>query len=141
MAQFGTKIRNELLKYLLLKEVDTLDPKTNNMLRDLLVDQLINVLQPEVASHIKIEFCKDPDISWTNILQLTEDYRRTLLPHKKMVAFDQREVREKSRFCSTHGLGNHSTSFCQDKLSTKPQPINRFVKRKADSGNDKTELC
>jgi len=102
--QFGARIRHELLKYLLMSEADVLgNISTNSVVTAMLIDQLVKIIEPAAAAYVKMACCANPQMTWTNVLQLAEDFHR----NNSSGSVGGR------RHCSNHGWGTHSTKYCK----------------------------
>jgi hypothetical protein len=103
IIQFGSQLRSELLKFLTLTEEKA--KGSEEIITPLLIDQLVNVLDPGSSSYIKNEVCKQSSLTWSAVLTLAEDYRRNTI--------SATTTQRKQQFCTSHGWGNHSTPNCK----------------------------
>jgi hypothetical protein len=75
LIQFGARLRAEYLKYLLLTENQT--QPMEQALMGALMAQLFDVIDSGITTQVKNKIYEDPDLTWTDILKIAENFRQT----------------------------------------------------------------
>jgi uncharacterized protein YjgD (DUF1641 family) len=81
LIQYGARIRSEYLKYALITENQTGPMET--ALVAALMEQLFNSIDQEIASQVRNKINERADLTWTEILKITENFRQTNIKTSK----------------------------------------------------------
>jgi hypothetical protein len=131
ILQFGSKIRATYLQYLLITEDKTGPMET--AIVGALMEQLFDVIDPTISAHVKIKVGENPEMTWIEILKITENFRHTTTKTVRTVTTTNSTRNRSSHstslnhYCDFHKRkGGHSTAECflNPNNPNKPPPTN-----------------